>query len=127
MLDPKDTLSGFPAKEIARICDVDLTTARRWKRGAICPPQSALMMICGDLGFVDPAWRGWVLRRGHLISPEGWEISMHAVLATQLQQAQIAAYQSENRALKAQIAHMDMTSLDEQPTPDSWDVQILTG
>src|SRR5882672_2353045 len=96
----KSDLWGFPAKDIARICQVDVTTARRWKKGAICPPDFVLPLLLGDLGFLDPAWRGWLLRRGHLVSPEGWELSMHAVLASHLMAAQIAAYRAENRGLK---------------------------
>jgi hypothetical protein len=31
------------------------------------------MILTGDLGAFDPAFRGWKLREGKLISPEGWE------------------------------------------------------
>lgn len=119
-------LWGFPAKDIARICQVDLTTARRWKKGAICPPLGALARLTGDLGFLDPAWKGWRLVRGTLVSPEQWEITMHDVLATPLMRSQIALYQSENRALKQDLADALANRLEEQPRPEDWDtLEIL--
>lgn len=127
MLDPKEVLFGLSIKTIAETCHVDLTTARRWKRGAICPPQSALMMLTGDLGFVDPAWRGWCLRKGHLVSPEGWEMSMSDVLASRLHEAQLAAWRVEVRKLKAELADAELNRLEEQPTPDQWPSEILAG
>lgn len=124
---PTTDLWGFPIKEIARICRVDITTARRWKKGAICPPAGALALLRGDLGFFDPLWSGWRLKDGDLLSPEGWQITRHDVLATPLMRTQIAVYQSENRALKARIEDLKVAVIEEQPTPDSWDVQILMG
>lgn len=127
MLDPKEVLYGIPIKEIARICSVDITTARRWKRGAICPPQSALALLAGDLGFFDPAWRGWRLSQGFLWSPEKWRISMSDVLASRLHEAQLAAWRSEVRRMQLIVAELERGGYEDQPTPDAWDVQILTG
>lgn len=118
---------GFPVSEIARICKVSERTARRWKDGTICPPETALMILRGDLGMFDPEWRGWILRRGCLISPEGWEIRMPDVLASRLHEAQLGVYRSENRRLKAELEHALTGGMEEQPTPDQWDVQILAG
>ena len=101
MRKPPPELYGIPIKEIARICHVDLATARRWKRGANCPPKSALFLLSGDLGFFDSLWAGWILRRGELISPENWIITRNDVLAVPLMRSQIAIYQSENRYLRA--------------------------
>lgn len=127
MLDPKEVLFGLSAKHIAALTGVDLTTARRWKRGAICPPQSALALLTGDLGFLDPIWAGWVIRRGCLISPESWEIRMQDVLASRLHEAQLAAYQAAIRRYKARIEELETGGYSEdQPTPESWDVQILS-
>lgn len=120
MLDPKEVLFGLSAKHIAETCAVDLTTARRWKRGAICPPQSALWVLTGDLGHLDPAWTGWKLAGGSLCSPENWQIYLNDVLAVPLLRHQLAAYQSENRNLKAALAHADMSALEEQPQLEDW-------
>ena len=118
MLDPKEVLYGRQIKEIARICCVDITTARRWKRGAICPPQWALCLLTGDLGFFHPSWKGWRLIRGDLVSPENWIITVGDVLAQRLVAAQIAAYQVENRRLKAEIEDLRRGGYDDQPLPD---------
>lgn len=118
MLDPKDILFGLHVKEIARICQVDLTTARRWKRGAICPPQSALSLLSGDLGFFDPDWRGWKLRRGCLYSPEGWEIRMSDVLASRLHEAQLREWRLQVQIMKAKVAELERGGYEDQPNPD---------
>lgn len=83
------------------------------------------MILRADLECFDPAWSGWVCRGGFLVSPEGWQISVNDVLATRLKDAQILAYQSENRELKYQLEMAKGQHLDEQPTTDEWDVQIL--
>jgi len=118
MLDPKDIIFGRPIKEIARICGVDITTARRWKRGAQRPPDWALCLLTGGLGFFDPKWTGWRLIRGDLVSPENWIITLGDVLAQRLVAAQIAAYQTENRALKAQVEELKRGGYEDQPRPD---------
>lgn len=113
------------------MCGVDITTARRWRRGSNLPPPYVLDFVNAkhqsDLSFLDPAWRGWVLRGGHLISPEGWAMSMSDVLASRLHEAQLAAWRLEVRKLKAELANAELARLEEQPTPDQWDVQILAG
>ena len=115
MAHPSSPFYGITIKEIARICHVDLTTARRWKRGARCPPKMALLLICGDLKCFDPEWRGWRARGGKLISPEGWEITVGDVLALPLMRQQLAAYQTELRLIKERVLLMQ-----EQPTPEAW-------
>ncbi len=125
MLDPKEIIFGLSAKHIAQVCGVDITTARRWKRGAICPPQSALFLLSGDLGFIDRAWAGWCIKRGLLISPEGWEATPGHVRYTRLHETQIASYQSQIRRLKAELEAALTNQLEEQPRPDEWTVQIV--
>jgi hypothetical protein len=126
MLRPNDVIYGIPVSEIARICGVDLATARRWKRGATCPPQSALMLLAGDLGVFDVRWRGWRIQRGFLVSPEGWSASTGDVLSIQLTQAQLAAYRHENKNLKAEIdaIETERTAYEDQPAPEAWILQI---
>jgi len=117
---PPSQVNGIPASEIARLCQVDLATARRWKRGASCPPKTALLILEADLGCFDPAWRGWVLRCGNLVSPEGWAITVSDVLSAPLLRAQVAAYQVENRALRGLAEEF----AEDQPLPSSWEIAM---
>jgi uncharacterized protein DUF3653 len=66
------------------------------------------MILGGDLGCFDPEWRGWLLRRGRLISPEGWEVTTGDVLSLPLLRAQIATYQAKER---------QTLGMDAQPEP----------
>jgi Phage protein len=108
----RDACYGIAAEEIARRCRVDVATARRWKRGARCPPRTAVMILLEDLGCFDPAWKGWRIRDGQLMSPEGWAVSPGDVLALPLMRAQIASYQLDQRLAKAELE-----ALEEQPEP----------
>lgn len=110
---------GIPLKELARICHVTERTARRWKDGTRCPPQSALMLLRGDLACLDPAWAGWTVSRGKLISPEGWTATTGDVLALPLMRMQIHTYQREK-----QIAKEQLEALVEQPMPGDAPQQI---
>ena len=127
MLDPKDILYRWNINEIATFCQVDMTTARRWKRGAICPPYTALCLLSRDLGIFDPAWCGWLLKDGSLWSPEGWEIRRGDVLASRLHEAQLAAWRHEVQKMKILLANAEAARLEEQPRPEDWDIQILVG
>jgi hypothetical protein len=69
---------------------------------------SAKMILSGDLGAFDPAFRGWKLRNGKLISPEGWEATAGDILSIPLLRAQISAYQAKQRMTEA---------IEEQPLP----------
>jgi hypothetical protein len=115
MAQRENPFYGIPIKEIARICHVDLTTARRWKRGARCPPKSAILLIRGDLAAFDFQWRGWRAFDGKLVSPEGWEITVGDVLALPLMRQQLAAYQTEIRHMRERVLLMQ-----EQPSPAEW-------
>lgn len=115
MSDRPPQLYGIPISDLARICQVSLKTARRWKLGSTCPPKSALLLLLGDLGCLDDQWAGWRVRAGTLFSPEGWEITVSDVLATPLMRQQLAAYKSELRQIKE-----NLEKLSEQPAPEVW-------
>jgi hypothetical protein len=55
-------LYGIPAETIALACKVSVRTAKRWKQGKTQMPETARMILAGDLGCFDPAWRGWAIR-----------------------------------------------------------------
>lgn len=117
-------ISEISVKDLVAICGVDITTARRWRRGSNLPPSYVLDFVnakkFGDLGFLDPAWRGWVLRQGHLVSPENWMMSMSDVLASRLHEAQLAAWRHEVTKVKAELANALVNHLEEQPLADDW-------
>jgi hypothetical protein len=110
----RDACYGLPAEEIARRCHVDVATARRWKRGASHPARTAIMILLEDLGCFDPAWKGWRIRDGQLISAEGWAVTPGDVLGLPLMRAQIISYQREQRIAKAEL-----DALEEQPAAGS--------
>jgi hypothetical protein len=124
MRKPPPALYGLHIKDIARICGVSLKTAGRWKAGQTVPPKTALAVLTGDLGYLDPAWRGWTVHGGQLISPENWIATPGDVLSIQLTQAQLSTYRSENRALKAALEAADAAGYEEQPEPGSWTIAI---
>lgn len=115
--DQKSVTYGIPAEEIALRCGVSLRTACRWKSGAVEMDLASKMVLAGDLGCFAPEWSGWVIRHGCLVSPENWTISVNDVLAVRLMAAQISAYQSENRALKAALAESERGGYEDQPNP----------
>lgn len=108
-------LIGINVKELARICQVSLKTAGRWKDGSTCPPMSALLLLAADLGCFDKTWKGWCLRQGNLVSPEGWEITKGDVISSPILRQQLAAFKTELRRLKEQAMTMQ-----EQPVPEAW-------
>jgi hypothetical protein len=115
-------LFGINIKEIARICAVSEKTASRWKAGTVCPPKTALWILAGDLGCLDPAWRGWIIRGSELVSREGWCITVNDVLASPLLRQQLAVYQAENRRLREDREASKYA--EDQPLPGS-DPEIL--
>lgn len=122
MSEPSSPLYGIPVKEIARICRVDLATARRWKRGATCPPETALMIIFGDLGALHRDWSGWKISdRGELCSPEGWITTPGAVLAMHFHRSQLSALREEILILKNRLRTEELDQYEEQPLPSQWE------
>jgi len=112
-------LYGLPVSELARLCRISLKTANRWKSGQTGPPETALMILRGDLGCFHSAWDGWCIRDDKLISPEGWEAPMGEVRALPLMRAQIQTYQEENFRLRGL-----RDELEEQPLPENWAVHF---
>lgn len=127
MLRVDDILYRWSVNDIARICKVDITTARRWKRGAKCPPQTALMLLARDLGCFHPAWDGWTVNElGELCSPENWISTPGAVRSLELLQRTLGEYRRENRALKDALSTRQFPEeqpLPEQPLPDEWSLE----
>ncbi len=121
-----EVLYGIPSKEIARICNVDVATARRWKRGATLPTPAALMILSRDLGHLDPLWEGWTVRGGQIISPEGWKISRDDALSIPLMHGQIAALRRDLADAKAALDKLQASQTDDQPLPEQWTGVVKT-
>ena len=116
-----------PAEEIALRCHVSYRTACRWKSGTVLMDTASKLILAGDLGCFGAEWSGWVIRGESLISPEGWKITVWDVLASRLHEAQLAAWRLEVGNLRAQLLEAERQGYEDQPTPEEWDVQILTG
>lgn len=115
-----DVLIGLSIKEIVRRARVDASTARRWKRGDIVPSAGILLVLAGDLGAFDPAWTGWLLRKGRLRSPDNnFSVTPGDVRALEIQWAQIKAYRRETLMLRAELDELNNRApwMDEQPEP----------
>lgn len=98
-MDGKE-LWGVGARMLAERTGVSLATARRWKRARRIPAAIARFIqvaIFGELGVISRAWRGWSLRDGALVSPEGWTFSPGEILSLPFLRQQLAAYQAEQR------------------------------
>jgi len=108
-----DLLCGIGAEQIAGLTGVHRSTARRWKRTGKHPrwlgPFLA-MVLEGKLDPIDRAWRGWVLRGEHLVSPEGWRFTFGEIRSIPFLHAQVRTYQHRERT------HLQADWIDERFT-----------
>jgi transcriptional regulator with XRE-family HTH domain len=117
-LDVANCSQGIRAEEIAELCGVDITTARRWKSGTSRIPATAAAILLGDLGAFSKAWRGWRVVGDDIISPDQWTISRNDALAVPLLLAQV-------QALRGRIRELEWCQdLESQPLPGTAGVQI---
>lgn len=110
------------AKDLAARFGVDITTARRWRRGRNAP-LAVQLLLSGDLGVFDPAWAGWAVRDGLLRSPEGFEASMADVRSLPFVRLQVSTHRSENVRLRAENEELKQNAyptMVEQPRPEDW-------
>lgn len=94
---------------IAACLGISPTTAREWRRKRHIPPtwrRSVAVLLHGDLGAIDPAWRGWRLSAGRLIAPEAgaYDYTPAELYAARQQPALIALLEGEVEALRRQLA-----------------------
>lgn len=120
-------LAGVPVEEVVRLCKVDASTARRWKRGTIAPPETALMVLRikahGELDDLGPEWVQWRYKDGTFWSPDKWRINRNDALSVPLLHGQVSALRGEVAALREELANGEL-ALEEQPTPDQWQVEV---
>lgn len=118
-----------PAKDLAQRFGVDITTARRWRRGHHAP-RAVVLLVSGDLGVFDPIWEGWCVRDGILRSPEGFEATMSDVRSLPFVRLQVVTHRSENVKLRAEnqeLRQYAVPVIEEQPTPEQWADDINFG
>lgn len=62
---------GLSRAQLAQLLGVDPRTVQRWLTGQTQPPPYAMRLVrlvaLGELGAIDPAFDGWVLRGGRLV------------------------------------------------------------
>lgn len=78
---------GYSAEFLARVCGVDISTARRWKRRGSMPGRYRHLIELADgadLGALSVAWRGWRLCGDELVNPEGQRFLVDQVRALEL-------------------------------------------
>lgn len=102
-------LSAWSAAQIAAATGVHITRARAWKRGATIPkPMRKLLALVmdGDLGSISPAWSGWRLAHGQIVSPEGLPTAKRDLYALPFLRAQVATLQAD-RCIELQADWID--------------------
>lgn len=92
---------GHSVRELARLAGVTERSVRRWKAAGNVPePYSTrvALLLETDLGVLSPEWRGWSLRRGELVSPEGLRLLPREIRALPLQVTALAIHRAEAQA-----------------------------
>lgn len=70
---PLSMFYGYSAEEIAQWCGVSIKTAELYKSGARKPSRAALRLFSlhRDGRVLGNDWRGWSVRNGKLVDPDG--------------------------------------------------------
>lgn len=114
----QNAFSGISAEQIARICQVDVATARRWKSGRTRIPYSAQALVLGDLGAFGKHWDGWRIAGDTLYSPDNWQINRNHALSVPLQEALLKARDARIQELEAEVEYLrSVHALQDQPDP----------
>lgn len=87
---------AFHTERLCRLTGRHPTTVRRWLRTKKFPNWvRKLEELAADLGELEREWRGWALRAGELVSPEGWRFTPPDVRCIPFMRGQIQALQIE--------------------------------
>lgn len=88
-------LYGISELRLIQVTGAHRSTVRRWKLGRSIPRWlSFVVRLCvqGELEDFDPAWRGWRIVRGELVSPEGTAFTPGAIRAGPLYRERALEY-----------------------------------
>ncbi len=88
MSQPFWTVAGLEGR-----IGVSRVTLRRWKRSRRLPRWAVILirLLDGELEAIDPAFAGWIIRRGVLVSPENWCFTPGEVRSVPLLHSALAA------------------------------------
>lgn len=120
VMHEQSALYGRSAEVIAEKCRVDVSTARRWKKGSSAIPYSANALMEGDLGALDRAWVGWRIIDGKLISPEQLVATPGEVRAIPFKDILIGSLREDARQLKEALEKEKGLAITNQPEPEEW-------
>ncbi|WP_415721582.1 DUF3653 domain-containing protein [Photobacterium ganghwense] len=69
---------GLSREETAELCFKTVRTVTRWDEGQEIPPVCRRLMklySCRDLEAINENWRGWKIKHGELVTPNGWSLT----------------------------------------------------
>lgn len=117
--EKKIYFEGYSAAQLAELTGEHVTSARRWKRQGAPPAIAKLLAILldGDLGTIDPDWKGWHLVRGRLHGHDGLNFAPAEVLALPFHRAHIKALEVRNK-FSVQADFIDQRWIDPTSTGD---------
>lgn len=105
MQDQREVFFGVSQEEICAWCNVNRTTAMRWKKGRSRAPGAALALVrlrvYGEAeALLGAAWRGWRFGRDGLLYAPGWRrgFAPGEILALPYLHGQLAAIRSHRAA-----------------------------
>ncbi|MDE2469317.1 MAG: hypothetical protein KGL35_11385 [Bradyrhizobium sp.] len=98
-------LTGW-AHTLADRAGVSAVTVRRWQRTNRIPAWARVLLalLRGELDAIDAAFTGWIIRRGELISPEGWCFAPAEIRTIPLMYGQIREWRGRPQGAEASLA-----------------------
>lgn len=89
-------LTGW-AHTLAERAGVSAVTVRRWQRTNRMPGWARILLalLRGELDAIDAAFAGWTIRRGELISPDGWCFAPGEIATIPLLYGQVNLWRAE--------------------------------
>jgi transcriptional regulator with XRE-family HTH domain len=95
------TLTGWAATLAAR-AGVSAVTLRRWQRTNRMPAWARILLalLGGELEAIDAAFTGWIIRRGELVSPDGWCFAPNEIRTIPLLYGQVNLWRGQALALE---------------------------
>jgi len=95
---------NYSNRELAQICGVSVSIARRWRRIGKAPAVFFIMLELlhrGPLEMLSCEWADWAIRKGKLCNKDGHEYTPGEVWAIPVLYQRIAALEASNRQLRA--------------------------